>query len=35
MVGPIVETGYERMCNTLKVSNTTNDSEPSFSSLPS
>ena len=26
MVGPIVETGYERMFNTLKVSNTTNDS---------
>ena len=28
MVGPIIEieTGYERMFNTLKVSNTTNDS---------
>ena len=26
MVGPVVETGYERMFNTLKVSNTTNDS---------
>ena len=26
MVGPIVETGYDRMFNTLKVSNTTNDS---------
>ena len=26
MVGPIVETGYERMFNALKVSNTTNDS---------
>ena len=26
MVGPLVETGYDRMFNTLKVSNTTNDS---------
>ena len=26
MVAPILETGYERMFNTLKVSNTTNDS---------
>ena len=26
MVGPIVETGYERMSSTLKVSNATNDS---------
>ena len=26
MVGPIEESGHERMFNTLKVSNTTNDS---------
>ena len=26
MVGPVVETGCERMFNTLKVSNTSNDS---------